>query len=400
MKISNLNDENDNSGFTLVELVVVVVGLATLASFSIPSIFNSIKFNRLEEAKALMNSYAVDCLSKFRISSDPSDFIENSTPDQLDNVKLSTLQYQIDGDKNKCSHLAIKPLNENEKDLFSLDFRMSSDGQILKTAIPSDNPNFLNSCRSWAGKNCGLSDAQKAEFERLAALAKAKSECISNYTEWLNADGSGPFVSWDDNDDSCTRNVFAFEGTPVNSIEAVEQALNAKYGRICLDWRISKRNTISPNGNPETLDPECGGVNYWFHSGNEYTSQALWNAEDNRLKEQACIDNRINAQSQGQEGQYTYEPTPGPSPCGEVVWLCNSDIYTTQSGFETSSCYTPPAVSTPPPNTPTNPNPSPNPIIGGTSQPFCSPKDKPKEEQVPGYMCNQAFFQNRSECDC
>ena len=362
MLISNSNFNNNHKGFTIVELVVVLAGLAALASFSIPSIFRSLKLNRVEEAKALMNSYAANCLSKFRISNNPIDFIENATPDQLDNIKLSTLQYQIDGDKNKCSHLAIKPLKENENDLFSFDFRMSSEGEILKTATPSNNPSFLNSCRSWAGKNCGLSEAQKAEFARLAELAKAKSECISNYNAWLNAGNSGEFVSWDNNNESCNRSVFAFEGTPVNSAEAVEQALQAKYGLACAAWRVDQRESNTTNQNPLTKNPECGGVNYWFHSGKEFLSQAAWNAYDNQLKEQACIDNRINAQSQGVEGKYTYEPAPGPSPCGEVVWLCNTDIYTTQSGYETSACAPPPA--------PINP-PTPDPCENFQVKPFC-----------------------------
>ena len=33
--------------------------------------------------------------------------------------------------------------------------------------------------------------------------------------------------------ETCTRAVFAFEGIPVNSLEAVEEALKAKYGRAC-----------------------------------------------------------------------------------------------------------------------------------------------------------------------
>ena len=93
-KISNINNIN-NDGFTLTELIVVVAVLGALASFSIPNLFNSIKLNRIEEVKALMNSYASDCLGKYRISTDPVDFIENATPDQLDNVKLSTLQYKL-----------------------------------------------------------------------------------------------------------------------------------------------------------------------------------------------------------------------------------------------------------------------------------------------------------------
>jgi len=315
MEISK-NKNTNNTGFTLVELVVVIAGLAALASFSIPGFLNSMKLNKIEEVKAIMNAYASDCLGKYRISTDPVEFIENATPDQLDNTKLNTLGYQIDGDKNKCSHLAIKPSNQKEKDLYAFDFRMSSEGLILKTGTPSDNPNFLTSCRGWAGKNCGLSEAQKAEFERLAAIAKAKSECISNYNKWLSDGSSGENRTWDETEETCTRAVFAFEGIPVNSAEAVEKALEAKYGRACVEWRISKKNTISPNGAPETKDPECGGVKYWFHSGNEFTTQADWTEYDNKIKEQACIKDRSDALSNKKEANIHMGPFQGLIPVG------------------------------------------------------------------------------------
>ena len=350
MKISNIHIDNiDNNGFTLAELIVVIAALSILASFSIPSVLNTVKLNKVEEVKALMNSFASDCLGQFRISTDPSKFIETATPSQLDNDKLSSLQYQIDGDKNKCSHVAIKPLNDEDKDFFAFDFRMSSEGLILKTGIPSDNPSFLNSCKNWAGKNCGLSEAQKAEFARQEALAKAKSSCISNYNTWLNEGNSGESVSWDQTNESCTRAVFAFEGVPVNSAEAVEKALTAKYGRACSDWRISKKDSISPGGNPETKDPECGGVKYWFHSGNEFTTQADWTEYDNKIKEQACIKDRSDSLSQKKKGKYTYGPTPGPDPCGKTVWLCNGTEYNSETDYKATSCGAPPAVPPPPP---------------------------------------------------
>jgi len=356
MKISK--NKYPNNGFTLMELVVVVAGLAILSSLSIPNILGRIKLNRVEEAKALMNSFALDCLGKYRISTDSSDFIENATPDELDNVRLSTLQYQIDGDKNKCSHVAIKPLNDNEKDLFAFDFRMSSDGRILKTAIPSDNPQFLNSCRSWAGKNCGLSDAQVAEFARLALLAKAKASCDSEYNAWLSDGNSGEYVAWNKTDENCTRPVFAFEGKPVNSLEAVNQALKDKYGRKCMDWQQTKKNSISPNGNPETKNPECGGVKYWFHTGNIFTTQAAWTAHDNLIKEQACIKNRAKALSGKVKGQYTYTPS-GPPPCGKVSWLCNGKEYETLEAYKTTTCGAPPPSASKPP-TQTKPKPKPH----------------------------------------
>lgn len=337
MKISKKID-HINDGFTLMELVVVVAGLAILSSLSIPNILARIKLNRVEEAKALMNSFALDCLGKYRISTNPSDFIENATPDGLDDLQLSTLGYIVE--KGKCSHVELKPLNSEERDLFAFDFRMSSEGRILKTGIPSNNPKFLNSCRNWAGTNCGLSDAQVAEFARIAEIAKAKATCDTKYSTWLSEGNSGESTAWDSNKKDCTRPVFAFEGKPVNSLEAVNQALKDKYGRKCIDWQQSKKDSISPNGNPETINPECGGVQYWFHSGNIFTTQTAWTAHDNLIKEQECIQNRANALSGGVEGEYTYTPS-GPPPCGKVSWLCNGKEYDTFEAYKTTPCGAP-----------------------------------------------------------
>ena len=122
----------------------------------------------------------------------------------------------------------------------------------------------------------------------------------------------------------------------------MDQALKAKYGKACEDWRAGKRSSISPNGKPETKSPECGGIKYWFHSGNEFTTQADWTEYDNKIKEQACIKDRSDALSNKKSGKYTYGPTPGPDPCGKLVWLCNGAEYNSESDYKATTCGAPP----------------------------------------------------------
>ena len=394
MKILKKDKVNkEDKGFTLIELVVVLAGLSALATFTIPNVLNTIKLNKIEEAKALMNSYAADCLGQYRISTDPVKFVENAIPTDLDNEKLLTLGYQIDGDKSKCNLTSIKPKNDKEKFLYAFDFRISSEGKVLKTAVPSDNPAALNSCKGWAGKNCGLSEAQKAEFARLEALAKAKATCISNYQNWLGKGSSGEFVSWNNDDETCTKKVFAFEGTPVASQQAIDDALKAKYGRACEDWRNAKilnSNYVSPGGNPESKNPECGGGKYWFHTGKEFTSKADWTKRDNEAKKAACEANK-SKDEKSKTGKYVYGPTPGPDPCGKVIWLCNGNTYTTEADYKTTSCGSPPPPPPPPPPKKEPPKSIINPV---TREKVTCPGSK------PGYCNNPYLKWRRPACRC
>ena len=355
MKISKKKNININNkqGFTLVELVVVLAGLSALAAFTIPNVLNTIKINRIEEAKALMNSYAADCLGKYRVSTDPVKFVDEAVPDELDNEKLLTLGYQVD--KSKCSHTALIPKDEDDNFLYAFDFRISSEGGVLKTATPSNNPRALNSCKGWAGKNCGLSEAQKAEFARLEALAKAKATCISNYQDWLGKKSTGQSKTWDAEKEDCVKIVFAFEGTPVASEEAIKEALDAKYGRACQDWRNTKtkdNNYITKNSSGETKSPECGQGKFWFHSGKEFTNKTDWTEHDNKVKKQTCEANMSKLITQNKSGKQTYLPHPEPKPCGDTVWLCNKVKYQTEADYKTTSCYSPP-----PPPAPIKPPP-------------------------------------------
>ena len=369
MKISRILKNNNNEGFTLTEAIVVVAVLAILGSLSIPNIVGRVKLNKLEEVKALMNGYIIDCMSKYRTASSyENDFKDKAVPNDLSNEKLATLDYKIN--KGKCSEVALTPSNENDKDLFPFSFEIGFNGQVFKRGTPPaptrTNGPFKKSCENWAGKNCGMSAEDKAEYERLKLIEQKRSECIQRYSDWLNADGTGEFNTWNSSSESCDRQVFAFEGNPVNSIEAVYQAEIAKYGRECLDWRTTQMNAkrISPNGASETIKA-CRGDNYWFHSGKEFTTQAGWNDYDDTLKKQACEDDRENALKQKKSGEYTYGPGLRPEPCGTTRYLCGGKELPSLDAYKASTCYSPPPPPGPPPPPPRCANFRPHPYCKG-----------------------------------
>ena len=83
-------------------------------------------------------------------------------------------------------------------------------------------------------------------------------------------------------------------------------------------------------------------MQYWFHSGKEFTSQSDWTEYDNQVKKQTCENDRNKAISSKKSGKYTYGPSPGPNPCGKTVWFCKGIEYSTNADYLTTTCGTPP----------------------------------------------------------
>ena len=110
--VKNLNQQNLR-GFTLLELVVVLAGLSILSSLAIPNIAKIFDFNNIDEAKALLNTAAADCLQKERLESN----IDRGNIDSniLSSNRLKSIGYKIDPEANKCSYLKITPINSKDK---------------------------------------------------------------------------------------------------------------------------------------------------------------------------------------------------------------------------------------------------------------------------------------------
>ncbi len=382
--------KESNAGFSLIELSVVLVVLSTLGAIAIPNILNTIKLNRGEEAKALMNSYIAECLGQFRASKSAEDFNKVS-PSSFSEDRLNAIGYKTKGEKTKCNHFAIQPSNEKEDVLFPFDFRIDGNtGNVLKTATPADNKSSLNSCKSWAGNNCGASEEQKKEWARLAALAKAKSDCTAAFLDWKNKPSSGSFNRWDDQKRTCTNSTWVFEGRITGTKKAYDEALKLKYGEMCKDWEKSKFNKKTTGG-PMTIK-ECGGRQFYFYLGQDQSTLELMNEKIRLEKVQQCEAKKEAARKRGHNKKY--KGIPGPDPCGIDVWMCKGVVVKTEAAWKATSCGAPP----PPPPKP-------------TPQPVPKPAPKPKPVPPPGKpekfctiskrICNDPFARMIfTQCKC
>ena len=73
-----LAEKNQNEGFSLLELVVVVVVLGILSSTALPQIGSFLAYADIDKAKSLLNSAAADCLQKYRTDESNKDEIDET----------------------------------------------------------------------------------------------------------------------------------------------------------------------------------------------------------------------------------------------------------------------------------------------------------------------------------
>ena len=347
--IKSISEENSSEvGFTLIELTAVLVILSALSAISLPNVNKWIKLSRIDEAKGSLNFAAANCLQNLRSGSVMTE--TDVAGIELSNDKLNTIGYKISSEKSKCDNFQIQPINSEDNVLFSFGFRISEEGDVTKIAIPNSNTTSLNSCKKWAGINCGVTPEQQAEWDRIAALAAAKKLCNEEFYKWLNDTppngGSGKFSRWDDDNNSCTRTTWGFEGSIVSGEEGYNEALERKLGKEC-SKKIKDQYTTPKTTNPAdssgnysavTIE-ECGTKEFWFVNGVDEGSKDEFLAKIAANKELKCLNDReATRQRDGKNSYYgKYGPFNGPGACGETVWMCDGKQVTSLKAYKTET---------------------------------------------------------------
>lgn len=387
--------QSDQQGFSLLELVVVVVVLGILSSVTLPKIGDVISSSQIDEAKSLLNMTAADCIQKSRLNSRDKDTIDETI---VSDQRLSSIGFQIDKSNkaDKCSYFQIIPTNENDGIRFPFGFSVSG-GELSKFANPtSTDKGSIRSCERWAGVNCKQDQSLKKLVDWKNKIAAAKTTCETNYSTWLTQKNTQPleYKRWNPNADTgcparppkdgstsymtdptcttngCNRTVYGLDGKFVGfTREDYDRALEEKYGKACTEWvanRKSIRYTNNPQNKPAKLQ-ECGSQEFWFYKGVDVGTQAEFNKRicsdnletekkkagirtvqgcgdelyyfsDNKIwdsekdyKESECSVYKYKQSKEGKDGKFT-TTEKGATGCGDF-WVCEGDVYDTEEKY-------------------------------------------------------------------
>ena len=360
-------DPGNSSGFTLIELVVtlaVLSALTTIATVGFSGrggIVGQINLSQIDEAKALLNAAAADCLQKSRLNNEDKDIVDDTI---IADKRVNPIGFAIDkaNDADKCSYFQLVPTNEKDDVRFPIGFSVS-DGALSKFANPTtDNPGSLASCERWAGVNCKQDESLKRLIAWKKDIAAKKAVCEANYTKWLTVDNTTPykFERWNPNAETgcpkrppkngsesyrsdpyctpngCNRDVYGIDGVLCGyTPEDYEECLNSKYGKVCVEWVAEKEQQEYTNNTTTLLPirktPECGEREFWFFKG-----------EDKGTKEE-FINTACNAWVDEKKTQnYTNKPSNLPAKtkvCGDKeYWFLDGVDQQSKVGLEEAIC--------------------------------------------------------------
>ena len=317
--------ELHEEGFTLVELVVVLGILATLSTISIPNVLRTIKLNRIDEAKVLMDSYAAECLNEFRLGND----LSQVSPATYSEKKINGLGFTKKVGSS-CASFVLEPKN-NDDLLFSFDFRIGSDsGTLIKTAIPASNTASKNSCESWAGDLCSSSENEKNSWDEIFRIEKNKLTCDQDFLNWRKLPQSGSHNTWDNTNKTCTKKVWVHKNYIADS--------ESKFLQIKSNEECTTAKKAYSNFTGEKYISDCERT-FYFYKGIDMGSNDLMQSKLIEEDEVKCMVNREYNRLNASNGKYQGEASSGK--CGNFYWICNKRILTSVDQWKESSCYAP-----------------------------------------------------------
>ena len=131
------NFKKSESGFSLIELMVVIAGLGILSSFAISNVIKYFDYANVDEAKSLLNSAAADGLQTLRRKGDETlaQAVDSNIISQ-ERLENTGYKFQDSGSTDVCGNVLITAITESKKDRMpDLGFTIDLKGNLIKLAV-------------------------------------------------------------------------------------------------------------------------------------------------------------------------------------------------------------------------------------------------------------------------
>ena len=377
--MKNKPSKSKPEGFSLLEVVVVLAVLSTLAGLTLPNVLRLLAFNDIDAAKALLNTAAADCIQKLRTGETAEDKNKLDTLNILSESKLNTLGYSLVNKENadfkqSCNPATIFPTDPNDTIRYEMGFRViqegSDQGKLVKEAKPNEGSSDQASdasCRAWAGDNCTFSTAYKDYLEYMERIDKEKSACTEAYYKEKNSEENGkkktallskwnPLAEKDCPDappkvesPTCTYNgcnlpAYVYKGQECGSTEDEFEACIGEDNKIlCNAWKAEQIKSDNNLGEAKFYEA-CGGdaVPWYFCGGKIYQTGSEMNKciDDKTVAEcgdyrEAEYARRASSRESGLFDLSKFSNTKSNSQCSTKEYWCCKDGTTCQTGIQT-----------------------------------------------------------------
>ncbi len=309
-----LLSRRERTGFSIFELVTVVAVLGILSAIAVTSIGNATKFAQIDEAKALLNSAASECLQ--RVRTHPTDYA-TWEPDALKARKSESGSglpgnYLYKDNLNTCKEVSIHDPSDEASLLMDMKFSVIG-GKIVKEAV-NKHSDTEGSCNSWG--NCGGSESAqylKACFLEQGTCDSALSTAISTGS---NGDKGYKWVgqcTWPKASTlpTCTNDCWVFEGSCFNEEADYIAADAANKSAQCNDYEASLRSSDFDGEDLNATNNECE-KNYWWCAGEKMNSKTKYD-------ECSCANQKSTWLAAGGDGEL-----PASSSSCAAAYKCSS----------------------------------------------------------------------------
>ena len=332
-----------NSGFTLLELIVVLAGLGILSSLAIPNYLRYLDYAKVDEAKALLNSVAADCLRGMRFKSDRRNQVVSESIISMKRLRNTGYVFKDGTDRvtdeeflPKCNSVQITALSEDDRlgSFPDLGFFINESAFLTKIA-GNDGSETELPAYSWAGSNTTDGKQLKDWLELNEAIEREKGICKVNRENFVKNTGNGWTKMWDPVKTSkctnkppkfedpetctpagCTKDVWYIDRSICGYTEAeFQQCQRDKTSAACQKEKDKKADEKATTQTLEgDLLPNCDKP-VWFVEGVDAGSADSWR---NRM----CIRSKNDLKQ-----TYTDNSEPieycGPSP----VYICGGQEF-------------------------------------------------------------------------